>query len=207
MNAKTIFKFLFGNTSIEKKATDPHASNIKFIGSEKPILTLGDETYINGLIVYCWDPRIKVAIGKYCSLADNISIIAGGEHDKDWVSTFPFIEKWGLEDLKNKKKPRYKGDIKIGNDVWIANDVKILSGVSIGHGAVIGAGSIVTTDIPPYMVAAGNPARKIKMRFSQNVIDELLEIRWWDWEKARLKEGLVYLDDVERFIEFAKKKK
>jgi hypothetical protein len=74
-----------------------------------------------------------------------------------------------------------KGDIIIGNNVWIAGDAKILSGVTIGDGAVIGAHSLVAKDVPSYAVYAGNPARLIKMRFTDNEIKMLEEIKWWDW--------------------------
>jgi hypothetical protein len=76
---------------------------------------------------------------------------------------------------------RTKGDITIGNDVWIAGDAKILSGVTIGDGAVIGANSLVAKDVPAYAIYAGNPARLIRMRFSDEDIKTLEELRWWDW--------------------------
>jgi acyl-[acyl carrier protein]--UDP-N-acetylglucosamine O-acyltransferase len=76
---------------------------------------------------------------------------------------------------------RTKGDIVIGNDVWIAGDAKIMSGVSIGDGAVIGANSLVAKDVPAYAIYAGNPARLIRMRFSDEDIKTLEELKWWDW--------------------------
>jgi len=78
-------------------------SGIKFTGSCSPIFSIGEGSYANGINIYCWDSRVEVNIGKYCSLADNISLIAGGEHDKNWISTYPFIEIWKLKQLEYKK--------------------------------------------------------------------------------------------------------
>ena len=80
-----------------------------------------------------------------------------------------------------------KGPVTIGNNVWIADNVMILSGVSVGDGAVLGAGSIVTKDVPPYSVAVGSPARVIKKRFSEEIIEQLLEIQWWDWPEDKIR--------------------
>jgi carbonic anhydrase/acetyltransferase-like protein (isoleucine patch superfamily) len=80
-----------------------------------------------------------------------------------------------------------KSPICIGNDVWIGNDVIILSGVNVGDGACVGAGSVVTKDIPPYAIAVGVPARTVKYRFSEEVIEYLLKIRWWHWDDDKIK--------------------
>ena len=155
--------------------------NVRFMGTKKPKLQIGEQTGINGLSIYCWDDRISVIIGKYCSIADEVMIVAGGEHDIDWVTSFPFIDSWQLKHLYSKKKPRWKGHILIGNDVWIGNRVTILSGVSIGDGAVVGACSVVVKDVPPFAIVAGNPAKIIRYRFKEDQIKAILSIRWWDW--------------------------
>ncbi|PSB09569.1 hypothetical protein C7B62_12775 [Pleurocapsa sp. CCALA 161] len=82
---------------------------------------------------------------------------------------------------------RTKGAINIGNGVWIGDNVTILPGVEIANGAVIGAGSIVTKSIPPYSIAVGNPAKVIKKRFSDQIIEQLQEINWWDWSEEKIK--------------------
>ena len=92
-----------------------------------------------------------------------------------------FQRRYGFPELA-----RTKGPIVIGNAVWIADNVTILAGAQIGDGAVIGAGAIVTKNIPPYAIAVGNPARVIKKRFSEQIIDQLLEIKWWDWSEKKL---------------------
>lgn len=77
--------------------------------------------------------------------------------------------------------------INIGNDVWIGRGATVLPGVSIGHGAVVGADAVVTRDVPPYAIVAGNPARVIRFRFSEATIPRMLEIRWWDWNDEKIK--------------------
>lgn len=91
------------------------------------------------------------------------------------------------------------GDVTVGNDVWIGTGVLVVCGnkkLKIGNGAVIGAGSVVTKDVPPFAVAAGNPARVIKYRFSQEVIQKLEELKWWDWPASELRKRLEELNEV-----------
>jgi acetyltransferase-like isoleucine patch superfamily enzyme len=86
--------------------------------------------------------------------------------------------------------PYSKGIIEIGNDVWIGTSAIILSGVKIGHGAVVAAGSIVTKSVPPYAIVGGNPAKIIKYRLSEEKIEELLEMKWWDWSEEKIKKNI-----------------
>ena len=98
--------------------------------------------------------------------------------------------------------PRTKGNVSIGNDVWIGTEAFILSGVTIGDGAVIAARSVVTRDVPPYSIVAGNPARQVRLRFSETVIDALQRIRWWDWPISEITTALPLLlsSDIEAFV-------
>lgn len=125
----------------------------------------------------------SLTIGRYCSVAADVSFFLGGEHRTDVITTYPFghTRSHGGRLKRFSGHPKSKGPIVIGHDVWIGNAAKILSGVTIGSGAVIGASSIVTKSIGPYEVWAGNPARLVKTRFSSAVIDALLRIAWWDW--------------------------
>jgi serine acetyltransferase len=99
--------------------------------------------------------------------------------------------------------PSCKGDIIIENDVWIGATATIMSGVKISNGAVIGAGSVVTKDVPPYAIVAGNPAKVVKYRFTEEQIEKLLSIAWWDWEEIKIRDNAMKMwsDDINGFID------
>ncbi len=99
--------------------------------------------------------------------------------------------------------PITKGNIIIGNDVWIGSNVIILSGVHIGDGAVICAGSVVTKDIEPYSIAGGVPAKQIRKRFTDEAVEKLLQIQWWNWEEEEIKKWIPLLSspDINSFLE------
>ncbi|WP_172855677.1 CatB-related O-acetyltransferase [Vibrio coralliilyticus] len=140
-----------------------------------------------------------IEIGKYCSIADKVTILASGEHYIDKVSTYPFHDRY--PDPSDYKDTKTKGNVIIANDVWLGYSSTILSGVKIGNGAVIAAGSVVVSDVPDYAVVAGIPARVIKYRFPPNIIDNLLTIEWWNWkpEKIQMNKNDFYLT-VDEFI-------
>jgi virginiamycin A acetyltransferase len=156
--------------------------------------------------VLTWGEKATLQIGKFCSIADGVTIVLGGEHKTDWVTTYPF---WvAFEDFYSFPTPLgTNGDITIGNDVWIGINATILSGVTIGDGAVIGANSLVVSDVEPYTIVAGNPARMVRKRFDQQTIDELMKIKWWDWDFQRIKENMPLLisSHMSEFIEKNKK--
>lgn len=150
-------------------------------------------------------PSTRLRVGQFCSFAYGTHIVLGGEHRADFVSTYrfpayaPFNETHGhLADATSGTK----GAVHIGNDVWLGHQALILSGVTIGDGAIVGAGSVVRHDIPPYAIVAGNPARVAGFRFSQEQIEELLRVRWWDWPVERINAHLDLLmaDDISAFI-------
>jgi virginiamycin A acetyltransferase len=175
----------------------PKNFNVRFKGSKKPLIELGLYSYVNDMLVYCWDSDSKISIGKYSSIADEVVIIAGGEHSKSWLSTFPFISRWKLD---VDDFPLSKGDINIGHDVWIGNGATILSGVSIGTGAIIGARAVVAKDVPPYGVVVGNPARVVKYRFSDEIIARLLKSEWWDLDECILSQNASLMRSPEEFL-------
>jgi acetyltransferase-like isoleucine patch superfamily enzyme len=123
----------------------------------------------------------RVIIGNWCSLASDVEIMPGGNHRIDTVTTYPIQRRYGLAGAHQSGQPWSKGDVVIGNDVWIGRGAKILGGVSIGDGAVVAAWSVVTKSIAPYTVVAGVPARVIRRRFDDEIVESLLRIRWWNW--------------------------
>jgi acetyltransferase-like isoleucine patch superfamily enzyme len=161
---------------------------------------IGDHTYGKPRVVSL-EEGTSLRIGKYCSISTHVIIFLGSEHRTDWVSTYPFPYLW--EEARSiKGHPYSKGDVVIGNDVYIGYNVTILSGVTIGDGAVVGACSVLTADVPPYAIVAGNPARLIRYRFEEETMKKLLKIRWWDWPEEKVKENihLICSDSMAEFI-------
>lgn len=141
-------------------------------------------------------------IGSFCSIASNCEI-GGASHTVDWISTSPVFNE-NKDQIKMKysyhKYNSQSSRTIIGNDVWIGARVLIKAGVTIGHGSVVGMGSVVTKDIPPYEVWAGNPAKFIRKRFNDEIIEELLRIKWWDFEDDKLKKHSPLSNKVSEFI-------
>ncbi|MCE3232441.1 MAG: transferase hexapeptide repeat protein [Rickettsiaceae bacterium] len=133
----------------------------------------------------------KLIIGKYCSIASGAVFMMSGNngHRLDWIALYPLdiIEENKPRSRKNLMGYQKKGDTVIGNDVWIGTEAMIMPGVIIGDGAVIGARAVVTKDVAPYAVLAGNPAQVIKKRFSDDEIAILLEVKWWDWSEDKIR--------------------
>jgi len=127
-------------------------------------------------------PRLK--IGRYCSIGLECEFMLGGNHRHDWASQFAFPA--FMPECKAENYLKAKGDIVVGHDVWMGFRATVLSGVKIGNGAVIGTHSVVTTDIPAYAIAAGNPARVVKYRFSPDKIAQLEALKWWDWPREKI---------------------
>lgn len=150
----------------------------------------------------------NLRIGKFCSIAGEVRIHLGGNHRTDLVTTFPFRafpDEWHQAKYLRPENVDAvsKGDVIIGNDVWIGYGATILSGVNIGDGAVIAAGALVVSDVEPYSIVAGNPARIIKKRFDEEIIRRLLQIKWWDWpiEKINRNLGVICSDSVSKLFE------
>ncbi|MFC4892103.1 CatB-related O-acetyltransferase [Pseudofrancisella aestuarii] len=150
---------------------------------------IGNYSY-GSIIVYHWGHQDEsLSIGSFCSIADGVKFVLGGNHFLDTLSTYPF--KVMLE--KKKTEAWTKGQIVIEDDVWIGLDVVILSGVTIGKGSVIGAGSVVAKDIPPYSIVVGNPATIVKKRFSEEIISKLNEISINEIKEEKLLENIELL--------------
>lgn len=123
----------------------------------------------------------KLVIGKYCAIAHDVKFIMnGGNHRMDSFSSFPFEMFDSFKKGLSLKTPKEKGDTIVGHDVWIGLGATIMPGITIGNGAIIGAMSVVTRDVEPYSIVAGNPAKQIKKRFSTSEITALQMVKWWD---------------------------
>lgn len=138
----------------------------------------------------------RLIIGKFCAIAHRVTFIMNGaNHKMSGFSTFPFgifAKGWEAAIPKMGDLP-YKGDTVVGNDVWLGYSAMIMPGVKIGHGAIIAAGAVVTSDVGPYCVAGGNPARVLRERFSPEAIEALLEIAWWDWPVEKVTRNLAHI--------------
>jgi len=124
----------------------------------------------------------KLVIGRFCQIAAGVEFVMNGaNHQMNAVSTFPFytLEGWNMKPPAMEDLP-LKGDTVIGNDVWIGQNAVILPGVHVGDGAIIGANSVVGSDVAPYTIVVGNPAKVLRKRFDEELIDLMLQFRWWD---------------------------
>ncbi len=124
----------------------------------------------------------KLIIGKFCQIGAGVEFVMNGaNHQMNAVSTFPFYIMEGFkQDIPDRKDMPLKGNTVIGNDVWIGQNVTVLPGVHIGDGAIIGANSVVGSDVEPYTIAVGNPAKIVRRRFDDRLTALLLKFKWWD---------------------------
>lgn len=139
----------------------------------------------------------KLIIGKFCQIAAGVNFVMNGaNHQMNAVTTFPF---YIFDDWKQKTPPLnkmpLKGNTVIGNDIWIGQNVTILPGVHIGDGAIIGMNSVVGSDVKPYTIVAGNPAKPIRKRFDNELIKLLLKLKWWDKSIKEINELIPILTD------------
>lgn len=161
---------------------------------KNPNIIVGDYTYYDDFEdVHNFEKNVKyhfdfigdkLVIGKFCMIASGVTFIMnGGNHLTDAITTYPFaIFGNGWENAMEGKNYPSKGDTEIGNDVWIGYYATIMPGVKLGDGAIIATKSVVTKDVAPYTIVAGNPAKEVKKRFTDEQIKKLLAIKWWDWE-------------------------
>ncbi|MEL7035343.1 MAG: CatB-related O-acetyltransferase [Cyanobacteria bacterium J06592_8] len=164
---------------------------------KNPNIIVGDYTYYDDFenpenfernVLYHFDfEGDRLILGKFCAIASDVKFIMnGGNHRTDWFTSYPFpIFGSGWEVAMPDSWPN-KGDTIIGNDVWIGYGATIMPGVQIGDGAIIASQSVVTRNVEPYTIVGGNPAQQIRKRFEELVIQELLEIRWWDWDIEKI---------------------
>ncbi len=157
-------------------------------GIKNPNIIVGDFTYFSGgdfeqQVSHHYDfYGDKLIIGKFCQIAEGVRFIMNGaNHQMNAFSTFPFYIFEGFDQqVPPLSDMPFKGDTIIGNDVWIGQDATIMPGVRVGDGAIIGAGSRLASDVEPYTIVAGNPAKPIRKRFDEKCIQALLAFAWWD---------------------------
>lgn len=138
----------------------------------------GKHTTIGGHL----NARGKIFIGKYCAIGRFVSIHSGN-HRTDLPNQQVLLNKrHGFASVYTRKGP-----VHIGHNVWIGDKATILSGVTVGHGAVLAAGATVVADVPPFSIVGGVPAKVLKTRFSPMVIEQMLELAWWNWSDERIK--------------------
>ncbi|MFF8289054.1 CatB-related O-acetyltransferase [Streptomyces sp. NPDC016309] len=144
----------------------------------------GATDFVQRNVLYAYGPE-RLIIGKYCAIATGTRfLMAGADHPSMGTSTFPFTMfggRWAEETLDIVTGMPSRGDTVVGNDVWFGYGATVMPGVRIGDGAVIAAGAVVTTDVPPYTIVGGNPARAIRQRFDDQAVEQLLRAAWWDW--------------------------
>ncbi|WP_300702133.1 DapH/DapD/GlmU-related protein [Bacteroides sp.] len=170
---------------------------------KNPNIIVGDFTYFSDTDFeshvthhydFCGD---KLIIGKFCQIGKGVEFIMNGaNHQMNAVSTFPFyiLEGWEQEAPPLSKMP-IKGDTIVGNDVWIGQNVTIMPGVTIGDGTIIGANSVVAKNVDPYTIVAGNPAKPIRKRFDDELIEMMLKFKWWNKEIDEINALIPLLSD------------
>jgi acetyltransferase-like isoleucine patch superfamily enzyme len=129
----------------------------------------------------------------------------GGQHRSDWVSSYPFPD--FIEQAREIRDFRTtRGNVSIGNDVWLASGCTILSGVSVGDGAIVAARAVVARDVPPYAIVAGNPARIVRWRFSEDIRRDLLATQWWAWPEEEVRKIVHFLctEDASLLLNYAR---
>lgn len=163
--------------------------------------------YDRNVNIISWSDEYRVILGKYNSIGRDCNFFLHANHRLDWITTssqlLGLVSPEIAEMHMKMGHPTCKGDIIIENDVWIGAKSTIMSGVKIHNGSVVGAGSVVTKDVSPYAIVVGNPARIVKYRFSEKIIESLLKISWWDWTEDRIKTEAMNLwsININEFIE------
>lgn len=168
----------------------PNINTLTFVKPtiKNPNIVVGDFTYFADTdfekhVTHHYDfIGDKLIIGKFCQIGAGVEFVMNGaNHRMNAVSTYPFyiFGSWD-QSAPSKEDLPLKGDTVVGNDVWIGQNSTILPGVHIGDGAIIGLNSVVTRDVPPYTIVAGNPAKTVRKRFDDELINLLLKLKWWD---------------------------
>jgi len=168
--------------------------------------SIGRYTYGEPSVVDWGHANSKLIIGSFCCIARGVEVFLGGEHRSKWVTSYPLNHVLQYDPSRRNKhlyeQEHSNGDVIIGNDVWLGSEAFILSGSTIGDGCIIGAKTVVRGNIPPYAVVYGNPCVIKRYRYSEDVIHNLLKIKWWDWDDEKIKENIPLLmcPDADGFV-------
>ena len=173
------------------------------------------EDYASYLAPYLFPlSKDSLIIGKFVQIAHGVRFItSSANHKMSGFSTYPFntfmmTPQTTSEDITAMfEDAQNRGDTVVGNDVWIGMNAMIMPGVKIGDGAIVGANSVVTKDVAPYTVVAGNPAKLIKKRFDEHTTTTLLNIKWWDWSIEKIEKNIdvITSNDLDALIALQKK--
>ncbi|PHM22106.1 CatB-related O-acetyltransferase [Xenorhabdus ehlersii] len=184
-------------------------SNINILGDTEIIsCEVGKGTYIGD-----GGRFTNTRIGRFCSIAKNVQVVIGNHPTRDFISTHPMfylngnqvIQEMGLESVPStiyKEVTYAQGSqyfVNIGNDVWIGQNVLIMNGITIGDGAVIASGAVVTRNVEPYSIVAGVPAKEIRKRFEDCIINEIVVAEWWDKDISFIKNNAEYFQNYDKF--------
>lgn len=181
---------------------------------------VGPGTYAGqGLVLQTYTPADRVELGAYCSIADQVSIVLPGgrlydedgtelqltlrgHHREETASTFP-VSILVPDEPYDEPPPGAVGErLVLGDDVWVGYGARIVGEVTVGTGSIVGAGALVIADVPPYSVVGGVPARVLRKRFEDDVVERLLRVRWWDWQEVAVQGAhLWFLRPVAEFLD------
>src|SRR5690625_1063425 len=184
-------------------STRPDLANVIFLKSEvtSSLIDVADYTYYDdeghrpafeqANIKYLYGPQ-RLIIGRFTAIGPGATfLMPGGHHPMIGPSTYPFTMfggTWAVNTLETFMSLQQSGDTVMGDDVWVGRGATIMPSVTVADGAVIGAHSVVTKDVAPYEIVAGNPARTIRRRFNDEDIARLTAAKWWDWPIEKITE-------------------
>ena len=156
--------------------------------------------------IISWSEDYQIRLGRYNSIGRECNFFLHANHRPDWVTTSSQLLGPVTNEIAKMHMdmghPSCKGNIIIQNDVWIGAKSTIMSGVKISNGSVVGAGSVVTKDVPPFAIVVGNPAKVVKYRFTEEQIEKLLSIAWWNWDEQKIRDNamIMWSDNINEFI-------